>query len=68
MGEERWLKLTDCLGLDREYVTSMRGALPATHAERLDETFTSFAINPFLELHAFILGEALPARRASPGR
>jgi coenzyme PQQ biosynthesis protein C len=29
-GIERWLKLTDCLGLEREYVTSMRGALPAT--------------------------------------
>jgi coenzyme PQQ biosynthesis protein C len=29
-GIERWLKLTDCLGLDREYVTSMSGALPAT--------------------------------------
>ncbi|MFA5899756.1 MAG: pyrroloquinoline-quinone synthase PqqC [Hyphomicrobium sp.] len=29
-GIERWLKLTDCLSLDREYVTSMRGALPAT--------------------------------------
>jgi coenzyme PQQ biosynthesis protein C len=29
-GIERWLKLTDCLGLDREYVTSMKGALPAT--------------------------------------
>lgn len=29
-GIERWLKLTDCLGLDREYVTSMQGALPAT--------------------------------------
>ena len=29
-GIERWLKLTDCLGLDREYVMSMRGALPAT--------------------------------------
>jgi coenzyme PQQ biosynthesis protein C len=29
-GIERWLKLTDCLGLDREYVTSMTGALPAT--------------------------------------
>ena len=29
-GIERWLKLTDCLGLDRDYVTSMRGALPAT--------------------------------------
>lgn len=29
-GIERWLVLTDCLGLDREYVTSMNGALPAT--------------------------------------
>ena len=29
-GLERWLVLTDCLGLDRDYVTSMRGALPAT--------------------------------------
>ena len=29
-GIERWLKLTDCLGLNREYVMSMQGALPAT--------------------------------------
>lgn len=29
-GIERWLVLTDCLGLDRDYVTSMNGALPAT--------------------------------------
>jgi len=29
-GIERWLILTDGLGLDREHVTSMRGALPAT--------------------------------------
>jgi pyrroloquinoline-quinone synthase len=29
-GIERWLVLTDALALDREYVTSMRGALPAT--------------------------------------
>ncbi len=29
-GIERWLVLTDGLGLDREYVTSMAGALPAT--------------------------------------
>ena len=29
-GIERWLVLTDALGLDRDYVTSMRGALPAT--------------------------------------
>jgi pyrroloquinoline-quinone synthase len=29
-GIERWLRLTDGLGLDRAYVISMRGALPAT--------------------------------------
>ena len=29
-GIERWLKLTDGLGLDRAYVTSGRGLLPAT--------------------------------------
>ena len=29
-GVERWLKLTDGLGLDRGYVTSLRGLLPAT--------------------------------------
>jgi pyrroloquinoline-quinone synthase len=29
-GIERWLKLTDALGLDRAYVTSQAGALPAT--------------------------------------
>jgi pyrroloquinoline-quinone synthase len=29
-GIERWLRLTDALGLDRDYVVSMQGALPAT--------------------------------------
>jgi pyrroloquinoline-quinone synthase len=29
-GIARWLKLTDGLGLDREYVTSLQGILPAT--------------------------------------
>ncbi len=29
-GIERWLVLTDCLGLDRSYVQGMQGALPAT--------------------------------------
>src|SRR4249919_603935 len=29
-GIERWLVLTDALGLDRAYVVSMQGALPAT--------------------------------------
>lgn len=36
------------------------------HAEILDRTFTSFAKNNFLELHAIILGEELPSRRV-PG-
>jgi hypothetical protein len=34
-----------------------------SHAERLDRTFISFARNPFLKLHAFVLGEHLPTRR-----
>ena len=29
-GIARWLRLTDGLGLDRDYVTSLRGLLPAT--------------------------------------
>ena len=29
-GLERWLRLTDSLGLDRDYVTSTRGLLPGT--------------------------------------
>ena len=29
-GIERWLRLTDALGLDRDYVTSLAGLLPAT--------------------------------------
>src|SRR5215468_2430462 len=29
-GIERWLILTDALGLERDYVVSMQGALPAT--------------------------------------
>lgn len=32
-------------------------------AERLDRTFTSFAPNPFLDLHAFIIGDRLPQRQ-----
>lgn len=32
-------------------------------AERLDHTFTSFALNKFLELHAFIIGDRLPERQ-----
>lgn len=36
------------------------------HAERLDYTFTSFAKNPFLTLHAFIFGAQLP-RKQLPG-
>lgn len=37
-----------------------------THAERLDYTFSSFAQNPHLELHAFVLGDRLP-RNQVPG-
>lgn len=34
-----------------------------SHAEKLDKTFTSFAQNPFLELHAFVIGDRLPQRQ-----
>jgi len=37
-GIARWLKLTDGLGLDRDYVTSLRGLLPATR----------FAVNAYV--------------------
>ncbi len=40
-------------------VTVVYGA----HVERLARTFTSFAQNPFLELHAFVLGDRLPENR-----
>lgn len=33
------------------------------YAERLDQTFTSFAQNPFLEMHAFVIGDRLPERQ-----
>ncbi len=33
------------------------------HAEKLDKTFTSFAQNSFLELHAFVIGDQLPQRQ-----
>jgi len=36
------------------------------HAELLDRTFTTFAQNPHLELHAFIIGARLPERQC-PG-
>ncbi len=32
-------------------------------AERLDRTFTSFAQNKFLELHAFVVGDRLPDKK-----
>lgn len=36
------------------------------HAEMLDNTFTTFARNPHLELHAFVIGGRLPERQC-PG-
>jgi pyrroloquinoline-quinone synthase len=38
-GVERWLKLTDGLGLDRDYVVSLEGLLPATR----------FAVDAYVE-------------------
>ncbi|MFM7084071.1 MAG: pyrroloquinoline-quinone synthase PqqC [Hyphomicrobium sp.] len=51
-GIERWLVLTDSLGLDRDYVTSMRGALPATR----------FAVEAYV---AFVREQPLPIAVAS---
>jgi coenzyme PQQ biosynthesis protein C len=51
-GIERWLKLTDCLGLDREYVTSMGGALPATR----------FAVEAYVR---YVVEQPLPIAVAS---
>ena len=51
-GIERWLVLTDCLGLDRDYVTSMRGALPATR----------FAVEAYVR---FVVEQPLLAAAAS---
>ena len=49
-GIERWLALTDGLGLDREYVMSMRGALPATR----------FAVEAYVR---FVVEQPLDSRR-----
>jgi pyrroloquinoline-quinone synthase len=55
-GIERWLVLTDALGLDREYVTSMRGALPATRFAT--EAYVRFVLqNPILDAVASSLTE-----------
>lgn len=51
-GLERWLVLTDCLGLDRDYVTSMKGALPATR----------FAVEAYVR---FVVEQPLVAAAAS---
>jgi len=48
------------MGAGRQAVVTVASGPPA---ERLDRTFTSFAQNPFLELHAFVIGDRLPARQ-----
>lgn len=55
-GIERWLVLTDGLGLDRDYVVSKRGALPAT--KFAVEAYVQFAREkPLLEAVASSLTE-----------
>jgi pyrroloquinoline-quinone synthase len=55
-GIERWLRLTDGLGLDREYVVSQRGALPAT--KFAVEAYVRFVVeHPPLEAIASSLTE-----------
>ncbi|HJZ34511.1 MAG TPA: pyrroloquinoline-quinone synthase PqqC [Hyphomicrobiaceae bacterium] len=55
-GIERWLVLTDALGLDRGYVQSMRGALPATRFAT--EAYVRFVLQePIVEAVASSLTE-----------
>jgi pyrroloquinoline-quinone synthase len=55
-GIERWLVLTDVLGLERAYVTSMRGALPATRFAT--EAYVRFVVQePVLDAVASSLTE-----------
>lgn len=51
-GIERWLVLTDCLGFDRDYVTSMQGALPATR----------FAVEAYVR---YVVEQPIPIAAAS---
>jgi len=55
-GIERWLKLTDGLGLDRDYVTSTEGVLPATRFA-VDAYVHFVAERPILEAIASSLTE-----------
>jgi hypothetical protein len=48
------------MGKTRQVVVA---AAFGSFAERLDYTFLSFAQNPFLELHAFIVGDKLPEKQ-----
>src|SRR5215510_9155285 len=55
-GIERWLVLTDALGLERTYVTSMQGALPATRFAT--EAYVRFVLQePIVEAVASSLTE-----------
>lgn len=55
-GIERWLKLTDSLGLDRKYVVSRAGALPATRFA-VDAYIHFVADQPLVEAIASSLTE-----------
>ena len=55
-GIARWLKLTDGLGLDRDYVTSLRGLLPGTRFA-VDAYVHFVAERPLLEAIASSLTE-----------
>ena len=57
-GIARWLKLTDGLGLDRDYVTSLRGLLPGTR-------FAVDAYVHFLRVKTLLEAIAAPSWSAS---
>ena len=60
-GIERWLRLTDALGLDRDYVVSTEGILPATR--QAVDAYVHFARDkPILESIASSLTELFAAK------
>ncbi len=60
-GIERWLKLTDGLALDRKYVQSLRGVLPATRFA-VDAYVHFVAEHPTLDAIASSLTELFASR------
>jgi coenzyme PQQ biosynthesis protein C len=63
-GVERWLALTDALGLDRDYVVSLRGLLPATRFAV--DAYVAFVREPFFGLMIPESAPGIPANVLNP--